>query len=43
MNWEKFFGNLLYQKLKCFCEGRNTSIASTVRAAVAFYISKQEG
>lgn len=42
MNWEKFFGNSLYMKLKEFCEARNVSLASTIRAAVALYISKQE-
>lgn len=42
MNWEKFFGVLLYKKLKQFCEERNISIASAIRAAVAMYVSGQE-
>lgn len=42
MNWEKFFGANLYSKLKAFCQDRNMSLASAIRAAVALYISKQE-
>lgn len=42
MNWEKFFGVTLYNRLKAFCADRNISISSAIRAAVALYISKQE-
>lgn len=41
MNWEKFFGQSLYARLKDFCEARNVSLASTIRSAVALYISNQ--
>lgn len=40
MNWEKFFGSSLYEKLKNFCEDRNISISSVIRAAVAQYVAK---
>ena len=42
MNWEKFFGTILYNKLKVFCEDRNMSLASAIRAAVASYIERGE-
>lgn len=42
MNWEKFFGKSLYEKLKQFCAERNVSIASAIRTAVAFYIDRKE-
>lgn len=42
MNWEKFFGTILYNKLKAFCEDRNMSLASAIRAAVASYIERCE-
>lgn len=42
MNWEKFFGTILYNKLKAFCEDRNMSLASAIRAAVASYIERGE-
>lgn len=42
MNWEKFFGANLYSKLKAFCEDRNMSLASAIRAAVASYLEKGE-
>lgn len=40
MNWEKFFGHTLYEKLKSFCEERNISVSSVIRAAVAQYVEK---
>ena len=40
MNWEKFLGANLYGKLKAFCEERNMSLASAIRAAVAFYLER---
>ena len=40
MNWGKFFGSVLYEKLKMFCDERNISISSVIRAAVAQYVGK---
>lgn len=42
MNWEKFFGANLYNKLKYFCEERNMSLSSAIRAAVASYLERGE-
>ena len=40
MNWEKFFGVIIYNRLKAFCEERNISIASAIRSAVASYLER---
>lgn len=40
MNWEKFFGKNLYEKLKKYCEDRNMSMASAIRAAVCEFVNK---
>lgn len=42
MNWEKFFGTTIYNRLKAFCEYRNMSISSAIRAAVASYLERGE-
>lgn len=41
MNWEKFFGTALFERLKKFCADRNMSIASAIRTAVAEYLDRK--
>lgn len=38
MNWKRFLGENLYEKLTIFCKDRNMSLASAVRAAIAQYV-----
>lgn len=40
MKWEKFFGPVVYQKLKAYCEARNMSMASVIRDAVIRYLER---
>ena len=40
MNWEKFFGVTIYNRLKAFCAERNISISSAIRSAVASYLER---
>ena len=40
MNWEKFFGVTIYNRLKAFCADRNISISSVIREAVASYLER---
>lgn len=42
MNWEKFFGVTIYNRLKAFCKDRNMSLSSAIREAVALYLAKRE-
>lgn len=42
MNWEKFFGVTIYNRLKAFCSDRNISISSAIREAVALYLANRE-
>lgn len=40
MNWEKFFGVTIYNRLKAFCKDRNMSFSSAIRSAVAYYLER---
>ena len=40
MNWEKFFGVTIYNRLKAFCADRNMSLSSVIKAAVASYLER---
>jgi len=40
MNWEKFFGITIYNRLKAFCADRNMSLSSAIRSAVAYYLER---